>query len=782
MDERDDAGESPWPAQPSWKAGPESRDAGDEDALSGVAETINAASGAADGDWDGLPKVMPEDDFDADAEMARWVADIEAGRERIPEEWERDASGICLSLGDACDLDPALLAETLGPDGLGGPSPGPAFAQDQPADALRPGPVLATLTEQAVSDLAILSDDELTGALHAARRLKAWAAYLETLSVAEFGRRRLAAFDDAKARGVRPGRRPGEFAAEELAGELLVTANYADVRIERDAALASRLPRTLAGMAAGVISDDRADAIAAWTMSLSDADAARADEILAAAAPGLRYDQLARKAAALELKLNPDGVRARKEHARQTRQRVELRREDTGNASLAGRELDTVTAIACKAYIDALAVRIRNYGHADGPLSMIGTRVMTELLQGRDPLDLIKPRPRFADRTATDPSATADGASGLVGPRPCGDESAPGDDGRGARGDGREPMAGDSAEANDPDDTQTYETQARTSVDVRDPDDPGPEYPGDPDDADDMDGSDDRDNLDGLGNPVPEYTGPNGIPAWTPEEAEIARHTDPDDPAQRRGPLRPSQSAPPPANLNLIVPIGALLGWSTTPAQAGSFGLLDPEETRALVAAASQHPRTRWSVTLTDLQGRAIAHGRARGQHPWEPPPPNCTPGAAPPGTSRPGTPPPPAPPPNPHDGPAPDADQAARLRHLIQALKIIFDPIAQDTCDHRSAESRYTPSRKLKDQIRARTLTCDAPGCNAQALYCDLDHTNPWADGPTDQCNLGPKCRRHHRAKQAPGWQVEQPQPGTTRWTLPNGRSHTTKPTTYDC
>jgi hypothetical protein len=140
----------------------------------------------------------------------------------------------------------------------------------------------------------------------------------------------------------------GEFAADELSGELVVTATHADALLERDAALTSRLPRTLAGMGAGAISGDRADAIAAWTASLSDADAARADEILAAAAPGLRRDQLARKAAALELKLNPAGVKARREHAKATRQRVELRREDTGNASLAGRELDPVTALACK--------------------------------------------------------------------------------------------------------------------------------------------------------------------------------------------------------------------------------------------------------------------------------------------------------------------------------------------------------------------------------------------------------------------------------------------------
>ena len=515
--------------------------------------------------------------------------------------------GVCLSLGDACDLDPAALAAMLGPDGLGGQSPGPAFAQDQAADGLRPGPVLAALTEQAVSDVATLSDDELTGALQAARRLENRAAYLQTVTIAEFGRRRIAAFDDAKARGVRPGRRPGEFAADELACELLVTANHADARLERDAALASRLPKTLAGMAAGAISGDRADAIAAWTMSLTDADAARADEILAAAAPGLRGDQLSRKAAALEMKLNPDGVKARKEHARLTRQRVELRREDTGNASLAGRELDPVTALACKSYIGALAVRIRNHGHADGPLSMIGARVMTELLQGRDPLDLIKPRPRFADRPA--PGRTPDrpagpgprrpGSSRRRRPRPAerrkrtfGPRRRRGPRPRRRRPGAEPPAALTPATPTTPDPTTPATPTATTSP----------------------------------ATPSAGYAGPNGVPAWTPEEAANAQRGEPDDPARRRGPLRPAQTAPPPANLNLIIPIGTLLGWSATPAQAGSFGLLDPEETRTLAAASSRHPRTRWSITLTDPACRAIAHGRARGQHPWQPPPPEPPP------------------------------------------------------------------------------------------------------------------------------------------------------------
>jgi len=35
--------------------------------------------------------------------------------------------------------------------------------------------------------------------------------------------------------------------------------------------------------------------------------------------------------------------------------------------------------------------------------------------------------------------------------------------------------------------------------------------------------------------------------------------------------------------------------------------------------------------------------------------------------------------------------------------------------------------------------------------------------------------CRRHHRAKQAPGWHLTQDQPGKMTWRLPSGRKHVT-------
>ena len=36
------------------------------------------------------------------------------------------------------------------------------------------------------------------------------------------------------------------------------------------------------------------------------------------------------------------------------------------------------------------------------------------------------------------------------------------------------------------------------------------------------------------------------------------------------------------------------------------------------------------------------------------------------------------------------------------------------------------------------------------------------------------PLCRWHHRAKQTPGWKLQQTQPGIMTWTLPSGRTYT--------
>ena len=118
--------------------------------------------------------------------MASYIADLDAGRARIPEEWEVEGPAATIGLGDAADVDLAELAAMLGPDGLGGE----VFARDRSADAMRPGPVLAALTEQAAGDLGRLTDNQVLGAMSAAGRLAARAEYLELTAVAEFTRRR----------------------------------------------------------------------------------------------------------------------------------------------------------------------------------------------------------------------------------------------------------------------------------------------------------------------------------------------------------------------------------------------------------------------------------------------------------------------------------------------------------------------------------------------------------------------------------------------------------------
>ena len=251
---------------------------------------------------------------------------------------------------------------------------------------MSPSPVLAALTEAAVADVTRLTDNQLIGVLQAARRQENREAWKKALVIAEFARLRTAEFEAAQARGVPVYCRPGQFPGEELAVELTAGPVQTSHAIDDATDLTTRLPRTLAGMAAGLIDEARAGVIAQYTRSLTPDDAALADGILAALAPALRLDQLLRKAAALEMKLAPEAVKARREHARRTGQRVEVRREESGNASVAGREMDTAHALASRAHIHALALRLRRAG-MPGTLDQLRLLVFADLTAGRDPLD-----------------------------------------------------------------------------------------------------------------------------------------------------------------------------------------------------------------------------------------------------------------------------------------------------------------------------------------------------------------------------------------------------------
>ena len=82
-----------------------------------------------------------------------------------------------------------------------------------------------------------------------------------------------------------------------------------------------------------------------------------------------------------------------------------------------------------------------------------------------------------------------------------------------------------------------------------------------------------------------------------------------------------------------------------------------------------------------------------------------------------------------------------------------------------------------LRRWLQARDSTCRFPGCSANALTAEIDHTIPWArGGPTDHGNLECLCRKHHAFKTAGFWTARQPEPGLLEWTSPAGRKYTTR------
>jgi hypothetical protein len=576
------------------------------------------------------------------------------------------------------------------------------FSGDGPVGPPQPGPGLAGLLGDAAGSVGELDGRQVLGMGSAARRLRAYADYLEIISVAEFARQRAGQLEASKARGDRVRSRDGEYAAEELGFEMTASAYSASLLLDVAVNVVTRLPSTLAGMAAGVIDRDRTRVISNATLHLPDDLAAEADKILADAAPELRVADLARKAARLEARLDPDGVAKRKEEARHDR-RVELRREDSGAACLSGRELDPAEALAGKASIDAEAVRLRNAG-LPGSLAQIRAEVLLDRIHQRSPWDRLAPPP---PEPQSDPDDDRDGDPGL-----CDDDPVPSDA-------PLDPYAPDG---------EGYGAGAGA--------DDAPASPAGEDEDAAAAGDQDEEEED-EGRPA----GFDGPPPGSPL-----------DQTGRKTPL--------PALINITIPAGTLLGWSNAPADIGSWGLMDAETACALVEAASRHPRTRWCHTLTGPDGQAIAHACARGTHPWQPPPPPATRSVP----SR--------------DGPG--DSRLARLTELLAELNAVPEAIARWTCNHAHREDRYIPSRKLKHLIRARTPRCAAPGCGAQAIASEIDHTLPHPAGATCECNLGPLCKRHHHAKHAPGWKLRQPQPGVMRWTTPSGRTYTTRPTEY--
>ena len=89
----------------------------------------------------------------------------------------------------------------------------------------------------------------------------------------------------------------------------------------------------------------------------------------------------------------------------------------------------------------------------------------------------------------------------------------------------------------------------------------------------------------------------------------------------------------------------------------------------------------------------------------------------------------------------------------------------------------RHDPGQHLRDLVLLRHPTCTAPGCARPSRNCDLDHTIPYPQGPTCECNLAPLCRRHHRLKTTGRWTLQHLPDHTMRWTTQAGLTYTVPP-----
>jgi hypothetical protein len=225
--------------------------------------------------------------------------------------------------------------------------------------------------------------------------------------------------------------------------------------------------------------------------------------------------------------------------------------------------------------------------------------------------------------------------------------------------------------------------------------------------------------------------------ADTPDRADGAANA-PGSPASGAGwPAGPCGLG---GSVSLTMPLATWLGQADRPGEAAGYGTIDAGTCRDLAdALATAGPQTRWCITLVDPGGRAVAHGCARA-------------GPGPPGS-----------------------DRAAWL------ATVTITPVETGTCAHRRESAGYRPSPALRHIVKIRSPRCGFPGCRRRAERCDDDHTVPHhKGGKTCECNLYPLCRRHHRAKQAQGWHLAQPEPGVLVWTLPCGRTITTQPEPY--
>jgi Domain of unknown function (DUF222) len=301
----------------------------------------------------------------------------------------------------------AVEAVSTGRRGPGQPGSARVFPGRSSSRAASFGPGMAFDVMPGCAQLAVAADDaaeddkfdgvseaELIGVMCAWDRVEAHAAARKLAVIAEVDRRN-------------PKPEDAEFTADEIACALAESRWRADELMGTAGHLDSHLPGTKAALQDGVVSLGKARLIGNATGLLDPAEARAAEAGVLDRAASLTPGGLRAAIARAVMEAAPKKARKRRETAAKFA-RVERWAEDSGNASLAGRELPPDQVLAADDRITAWARELKAAG-LEGGMDELRARAYLDLLLGQDS------RPRPAG------SSQAGGSQpGPPGPAPCG--------------------------------------------------------------------------------------------------------------------------------------------------------------------------------------------------------------------------------------------------------------------------------------------------------------------------------------------------------------------------
>jgi hypothetical protein len=571
--------------------------------------------------------------------------------------------------------------------------------------------------------------------------VESWAAAGKLGVLAELVRRRARPGHEHRAGADLPGAWD-EGTAHEVMPALGLSARGADQLIDLAVTLQARLPGIYAALAGGVIDALKAMIVCRELAVLDDADAARAEALIAGELAGKTAGMIGALAAQAVCAVDPDGAQKRRERAEREDARVRFWREHSGACALAAYGLPADAALAANANV---ARRAKQYKKAkinpDATMDRLRVLAYLDILNGITAgARIAAARAQQAEAAAQ--SATAPGAD-------C-----PADHDRRAGGPG--------------DDTPRGE---RARDDRCDPDGPADHWPGD----DDSPGDD-------------AWPGDSDSPGEGDSPGDDAWPGDGDSPGEGECPSGDARSGPGrvpdagddvgrelAASINLTIPLATLLGQGRRPGLGHGLGPIDPALARELAAAAARSPHSTWCVTVTDSDGVAIGHGCARParKRRGKPPPRRGSRDGLPAGTAA----------FSPRDDPGPPGGYGTWTLTLPggQDMDVSLLPIPVTDCDHRYESHSYHPSDLLRHLVQVRDGVCTFPCCSRHARESDFEHAIPYDQGGrTCACNAGARSRRCHKVKQSRGWSVRQPRPGWHEWKTPSGRTYTRGPVKY--